>query len=195
MSTEPIQNLELPHPKLEKLWNQWLKKKPERALEIHVKSDGWEQLSGLLLNLRTEGLASVVLVEPTLVQEEHHDEFLERMSFLRTWDQLLLKNILAVRSKHFPEAALKWLAQEAKLELVWFKEWHTASINPEIAKIPNLPWRKFLRKTNTENWELCLRLEEKIEEAWLKDYLLNKQKTINIFPKNWKETKIVQGNA
>ena len=152
----------------------------------------WDKIKGLLLALRAANIAPVLLLRRGDDSLED-DELAVVLEFLRVNDQFLLHNFLELCGEWVPQNALPLLQNEAKIELKWFKEWSVAVSDPNY---PGLPWRRFIRKINGENYAFVIRFLELIQapssaennerlKAHLKAFLEEKKKVVNIFPKRF----------
>ena len=169
-----------------------MEKLPVVYLEASLQS--WEKIKISLLGLRASNVPGILLLKEA--PQASLEEIAETLIFLKNWDQLYVHNFLALCGKFLPERALKDFQQESKIELKWVREWLTASHDQRIAKYPGLPWRSFLRKIVSENYEFAenfLRFavpesEEASETKTLEllvSFLKAKKKAVCIFPKNW----------
>ena len=164
-----------------------------RVVALQASLDRWPELVRSLCELRGRGVLPLVgLVKGESV---HPDALLlERFRFLADWDQCSLANVLGVVSRWLPDAFRSTLDQEAKLEARFFREWAAAAAEPRLGRYPALPWRRFMRNVNEENYrfaEACV-LEQNdppaLAEA-VKRLLEAKRKTVNLFPKKFDRPK------
>lgn len=164
--------------------------KRKAALATLIASPGGEQtIIETFCALRASGISPLLVLRAPAAPLAT-DHILAFSSFLRDWDQLLLRNLLELAGDRIAPRHAAALAQEAKIELKWFQEWQTAVSDPRIHRYPGLPWRSFLRKVNAENFSFLQELlrddssEEALDTA-VKAFLVGKKKTICVFPKNW----------
>ncbi len=155
----------------------------------------WDKIRKSLLSLRSSNISAMLLLKRS--QDLLEDEEIQAIfTYLRDWDQLLLHNVLEICEGWIPQAFLARLQTEAKLELKWFKEWWVAMSDPRIHKYPGLPWRRFVRKVISENYDFAIRFlylvalpatPENINEVQehFNQFLESKKKVLSIFPKRW----------
>jgi hypothetical protein len=186
MSIENVLSLDGLKPSALKRQIAQLEKKKTSLITLETSARNWEEVQGTLCSIRASGL-SVLLLLDQASQDRSAQEILLLLSNLRSWDQLLLRNLLQVAASHIDAKFLPFLQQEAKIEMKWFQEWQTALTDPRIHRYPGLPWRSFLRKVNAENFAFAKALLEGkgADDRLLEDFLKSKRKTICIFPKNW----------
>lgn len=186
MSIENVLSLDGLKPSALKKQIAQLEKKKASLITLGTSALDWEEVQGTLCSIRASGLSVLLLVEPAS-HDRSPEETLLLLSNLRSWDQLLLRNLLQVASHQIEAKFLPFLQQEAKIEMKWFQEWQTALTDPRIHRYPGLPWRSFLRKVNAENFAFAKALLEGrgSDDSLLESFLKSKRKTICIFPKNW----------
>lgn len=163
-----------------------------RVVAVRASLEGWSDLVNTLCELRGRGVLPLVeLVGAPAVTDA---TLLERFRFLADWDQCSLGNVLGVVARWLPDAHRRALEQEARLEARFFREWAAAAVEPRLARYPALPWRRFLRNVNEENYRFAqaVVVEQNnppaLTEA-LKALLDAKRKTVNLFPKKFDRAK------
>ncbi len=164
---------------------------------VHVTASisNWDRIKETLLQLRSANISPILHLRrgESLLEDE---EIIYLFTFLRQWDQFLLVNFMEICGEWIPPEYQEKFRFEAKTELKWFKEWATAASDPRIHKYPGLPWRSFMRKINTENFQFATKFLELVaapstDEARsqlqreIKAFLENKKKVVCVFPKNW----------
>lgn len=166
------------------------------AVTLTASPPHWDVVREALPRLRAAGIAAVLLVKKP--SEPLFDEEITALfDYLKLWDQFLLHNVLEACPEKFPKGAVSALSHEAKLELKWITEWAAASADPRVHKYPGLPWRRFIRKINDENYAFVIRFlehmkgpetQENVEAAkqLFRAFLEEKKKVVNLFPKKWK---------
>lgn len=158
----------------------------------------WERIKQLMPQLRSANVA--VCLSFKKGGEVSEETLTEIFAHLRLWDQFTLHNLLELSGQWLAPQFLKALSQEARFETKWFEEWSTAAADTRLHKYPNLPWRRFIRKANHENYQFFTTLleewgkgtddEEARVGAVVAAFLKEKRKAVNIAPKrfNKKET-------
>jgi hypothetical protein len=157
--------------------------------------DALDRVGPLLASLRASGVGAVMLLHrgDETVEEE---EALTIFQFLRDSDQMLLHNFLELCEGWVPPEYVVSLQTECKFELKWFREWLTAANDTRIYKYPSLPWRSFIRKVNTENYQFAERFLQLVSEPnnvpnvqvmsdLFRRFLVAKKQVLCVFPKNW----------
>lgn len=157
----------------------------------------WERAKSALLSLRASNIAGILLMAPG---ESGHtmtvDQTAKMLCFLRDWDELFLHNIVSLCRDLIPKELHKDFELEAKMELMWFREWFTASHDTRISKYPGLPWRAFIRKIVSENYAFSEQLISLAQAShdenqgvelrnYLRSFLRSRKKAIALFPKKW----------
>ncbi len=164
---------------------------PSQIIVITASFESLSSVKATLLSLRASDLGCVVLVQKPL-EEPSFTEKQEALSMLRDWDQLLLFNVLNILSANIPDLFLSALAQEAKIEQKWFKEWVVGSQDPRMMKYPGIPWRSFIRKAVAENYTFATSVlgmgSDQTEDFQnlVSHFLSQKKQAVNIFPKRLK---------
>ncbi len=174
---------------------------PPALLRLAFTLAQWDRVKTLMPRLRSENVAVILLLkkgEADIAEERLTEVF----AHLRLWDQFTLTNLLELCGGWFTPRLLGPLQQEAKIELKWFEEWSTASTDSRLHKYPTLPWRRFIRKATTENYQFFTKVleqwgngdsdEEKKVESVVAEFLREKRKAVNIAPKRFKKDKPVQ---
>lgn len=163
-----------------------------RVVTVRASLERWDDLVRALCELRGRGvLAQVDLVGPVTLAEA---TLLDHFRFLAAWDQCSLGNVLGIVDRWLPDAHRQALQQEARFEARFFREWATAAVEPRLARYPALPWRRFLRNVNEENYrfaEACI-LQQNDPPALLaaiERLMEAKRRTVNLFPKKWAKNK------
>jgi hypothetical protein len=157
----------------------------------------WERAKSALLSLRASNIAGILLMSSSQSGlAPSPDETSRMLIFLRDWDELFLHNIVSLCRDFIPKELHKDFELEAKMELMWFREWFTASHDTRISKYPGLPWRAFIRKIVSENYLFAEQLmnlarstydeEQGVElRNFLRSFLRSRKKAIALFPKKW----------
>jgi len=168
---------------------------PPALLRLQFTLGQWERVKRLMPRLRAENI-SVVLMLKRGDAEIGEEQLTEIFAQLRLWDQFTLHNLLELCGGWFTPRVLTPLQQEAKIELMWFEQWSTASTDSRLHKYPTLPWRRFIRKATTENYQFFTKVleqwgngeldEEKKVEGVVAAFLTEKRKAVNIAPKRFK---------
>ncbi len=154
----------------------------------------WDRLKILMPQLRASGVA-VVLSLKKGTAEISEERLTEIFSCLKLWDQFTLQNLLELSGHWLLPQFFTPLQQESRLEMKWFEEWSTAAADTRLHKYPNLPWRRFIRKANDENYHFFTKLltewgvgsddEEVRVGSVVAEFLKEKRKAVNIFPKRF----------
>ncbi len=158
-----------------------------RIVPVQASLERWSALVQLLCDLRSRGVMPLVQVSGGNSLSDA--AVLERFRFLSAWDQCLLANVLVVVERFLPDAYRTALQQESRIEAKFFREWATAATE-RLGRYPALPWRRFIRNVNEENYrfaEACVLAQNEppaLGEA-VKRLLEAKRKTVNIFPKKF----------
>jgi len=178
-------------------WVRALEERQLPAVTLRASVRDWDRIQSAILMCRAANISVVLLLkaeaeaEGTVVPME---ELPELLGLLRLWGQCLLHNILVLLRPAIPAGAIRALGAEAKIELMWFREWGTASSDARVHRYPGLPWRSFMRNVNEENFAFAVRLLElearegepapEAETAQaITEFLAAKKKVVNIFPK------------
>jgi hypothetical protein len=196
MSTEIISDI---HLSLEDLEDpDWLMDSisPEGQTKLPILAfraplSSFDRIKRSLCNLRAANAPALLFLErpdnpPSL------EELSQVLDFLKIWDQLTLHNLLQITYAWIPAKYSAALAQEAKVEVKWFREWLTASHDARISKYPGLPWRSYMRKIVLENYDFAATLlklrqpsaEQPVDQL-VQSFLTSKKKTVCLFPKKW----------
>lgn len=145
-----------------------------------------DRMKRVLLALRAADIPTILLVrsrEPLVMSAAF-----QQLEFLKQWDQCSLINVMQICQNAIPERFSSVLTAEAKIELKWLQEWWSASQGPRMARYPGLPWRSFIRKINSENFQFARELisegDSDLDER-MKTFLTNKKKVVCVFPKRW----------
>ena len=157
--------------------------------------DNWEMARNVLCSLRASNISAVLLLRHADEPLED-EEILAFFTFLLEWDQLLLHNILEICDGWIPHVFLARLKEEAKIELKWFREWWVAATDARIHKYPPLPWRSFVRKITSENFNFAKKFVELVSlpatpehlnrvQNHFNQFLEAKKRVLCLFPKKW----------
>lgn len=196
MPTEPVELKVLLDPSVRERYLNQLEESDGHFAEVHCEVEKLSELGSVLCAFRARNV-SVLLHLDKNYEAEDDVQAASAIACLHEWDQLSLQSVLILCRRLIPESALKMLEAESKIEQMWMREWFTASENPQIGKIPGLPWRRFIRKVVFENFEFAdglfqIQLSDEPEEVRhqkLKEHLIhflqNKKKVVSIFPKKW----------
>jgi hypothetical protein len=172
-----------------------LEKNNPPLVTLRSSPDRWDNIKRALLELRAANISAVLLLKRTDFPLDG-EEIKSVLSFLRDWDQLLLHNVLEISEGWVPKEFDARLQTEAKIELKWFREWLMALADPRIHKYPGLPWRSFVRKIVSENYQFATELVRLVSagetmenlvalDNLIKGFLEAKKKVVCIFPKRW----------
>ena len=169
----------------------------ERSPVVTVRASltNFDRVRAALCRLRASNVQAILLLRRGEVALDE-DEAMEVFSWLRLWDQFLVHNFLVVCGEWIPAEFLPRLEQEGKLELMWFREYSAALADPRLHRYPPLPWRRFLRRLNDENYEFVVSFLElaarpatpdnrELLRAYLASFLEAKKKVVSLFPKRW----------
>lgn len=156
----------------------------------------WPLLSSAVCSLRSRNMSSLLLL--TRMDESlDKDQKLTMLTMLRDWDQLILHNLMAVCSEFIPKEYDEKFRLESKTEMKWFREWLLALSDPRLHKYPNLPWRSFIRKIVSENFNFARNIllessdagsEDSHVQKFFSHFLDEKKKVVCLFPKRWSKT-------
>ncbi len=172
---------------------------PPRLRRLTFSVENWERLKTLMLELRSENVAVILLLKKRVETDAPVPEAVltDIFTHLRMWDQFTLHNLLELCGAWFTPRVLSPLTAEARIEMKWFEEWSTAATDTRLHKYPTLPWRRFIRKATTENYAFFTKLlaewgsgdpdEEKKVESVVAEFLREKRKAVNIAPKRFKK--------
>lgn len=163
-----------------------------RVVTARASFERWPELVRFLCELRGRGVMPLVTFESAPAVDER--TLIDRLRFLADWDQCSLENVLVVVDRWLPDACRSAVAHEARIEALFFREWAAAASDARLTRYPALPWRRFLRNVNEENFrfaEACVLSQNDpaaLTEA-VRGLLELKRKTVNRFPKKWGRTK------
>jgi len=165
------------------------------VVQLAVNVLNWEKIPHALCTLRASNIGAIVVLE--LFEDEIDDSLMPSLfAMLRDWDQLSLDNFLVLCGGYLPSESQAAFEAEAKIEMRWVREWMMASFDERFYRYPSLPWKKFIRKIVSENYDFAMRFWElalspssednkRLMEDHLKLFLVMKKKAVCIFPKNW----------
>lgn len=185
------------HAKSLKRWVRGLEKQDSVCVQLTVPVQAREKTTEVLCALRSANISVLLLVsaENSLLED---DEMIDLFEWLRTWDQLSLRNFMELCGNWVPQDFGATLEQESKTEFKWFQEWQTAIADPRVHRYPTLPWRSFVRRINHENFSFALDFLEIVAlpsseenrnrlQIRAQAFIEAKKKAICIFPKKWGE--------
>ncbi len=177
-------------------WLAYRKNKANPLIFVPLASDPVDQVTSALCALRSHGLMALVQLAPQTGEPPLGQRFADLFSLLRYWDTLSLANVLVLLDplsegsqlvRHAPA-----LAQEAKSELQWLRQWIMALNDKRFCLYPQLPYRSYVRKVVRENALFVAALLQNLDsrEFWdaiITDFLKEKKKVVCRFPKNQKQ--------
>lgn len=172
-----------------------LEKREHPLVNLIGSLEHFDKVRAGLMALRAANISAILKLQRTEVPLED-DEIQYLFSYLRDWDQLLLVNFLTLCEDWLPKEYRDVLTNEAKIEMKWFKEWASAVSDRRIGRLPGLPWRSFMRKINSENFEFARKFiamvaepatPENVEKTrrLISEFVEAKKKVVCVFPKKW----------